>query len=204
MRRPKATARIARSAAELSKDRPKTNEDRTVELCPRALAVLERHFALREQCVRAFRDDGKSPRDLKYVYMRWRYVIETLKVRYREPYNARHSRVSWNLMIGKNLMWCARQHGHSVQVMLGMYGAWIEGSTEADIAAIKRSMEAEATAKVIHGAGPPQVPANPPPGATKVPPTGGWGRLSWRKIKKKNGGADGTRTRDPRRDRPVF
>jgi site-specific recombinase XerD len=61
------------------KDRPKTNEDRTVELCPRALAVLERHFALREQCVRAgkikhdfvfFRDDGKSPLDLKYVYMR--------------------------------------------------------------------------------------------------------------------------------------
>jgi integrase len=195
------------------KDRPKTNEDRTVELCPRALAVLRRQFTLREAYVRAgrinhdfvfFRDDGKPMRNLKYVYMRWRYVVENLKVRYREPYNARHSCVSWNLMLGKNLMWCARQHGHSVQVMLTMYGAWIEGSTDEDIAAIKRSMEAGPTAAAIHGTTPPAVPANPLPGATKVPPTGGWGRLSWRKIKKNNGGADGTRTRDPRRDRPVF
>jgi hypothetical protein len=143
-------------------------------------------------------------RNLKYVYMRWRYVIEDKKIRYREPYNARHSCVSWNLMLGKNLMWCARQHGHSVQVMLTMYGAWIEGSTDEDIAAIKRSMEAGPTAATMHGTTPPAVPANPLPGATKVPPTGGWGRLSWRKIKKNNGGADGTRTRDPRRDRPVF
>ena len=40
-------------------------------------------------------------------------------------------------MLGKNILWCARQHGHSVQVMLTMYGAWIEGSTAEDIAAIK-------------------------------------------------------------------
>ena len=184
-----------------------------VELCPRALAILKRQFALRDQYASAdkikhdfvfFRDDGKPMRNLKYAYMRWRYVIENLKVRYREPYNARHSCVSWHLMIGKNLLWCARQHGHSVQVMLGMYGAWIEGSTDDDIATIKRSMEAGAAAATIHGTTPPAVPANSLPGATKLPPTGGWGRLSWRKIKKNNGGADGTRTRDPRRDRPVF
>jgi integrase len=198
------------------KDRTKTNEDRTVELCPRALAVLKRQFALREQYVRAgkikhdfvfFRDDGQPMRTLKYAYMRWRYTIEKLKVRYREPYNARHSCVSWNLMMGKNLMWVARQHGHSVQVMLSMYGAWIEGSTEADIEAIKRSMQAAAMGAEIYGAGPPAAPINPHGGATKVPLDRGWGRLSWRKTKhfnKINGGADGTRTRDPRRDRPVF
>jgi len=58
---------------------------------------------LREQYIRAgrikhdfvfFRDDGKPIRNLKYVYMRWRYVIENLRVRYREPYNARHSCVA--------------------------------------------------------------------------------------------------------------
>ncbi len=137
------------------KDRTKTNEDRTVELCPRALAVLKRQFAIREQYARAgkithdiafFRDDGQPIRTLKYVYMRWRYVIENLRVRYREPYNARHSCVSWHLMIRRNLMWCAQQHGHSVQVMLSMYGPWIEGSTDADVEAIKRSMQAGATA----------------------------------------------------------
>jgi hypothetical protein len=79
-------------------------------------------------------------------------------------------------MIGKNLMWCARQHGHSAQVMLEMYGRWIDGSTDADIEAIKQSMRAEATSEQVHGA--PTVPADPRAGATKVPPRaayGGWG-----------------------------
>ena len=71
-----------------------------------------------------------------------------------------------------------------VQVMLAMYGAWIEGSTQEDIEAIKRSMEAGPTAAEIHGAEAPKLPEKPHPGATKVPPTGSYGRLSWRKIKK--------------------
>ena len=211
----KGTIKICESIVlKQDKDRPKTNEDRTVELCPRALAVLKRQLQLRDVYQRAgkirhhdrvfFRDDGKPIRDLKYVYMRWRYVIESRHVRYREPYNARHTCVSWNLMLGKNLLWCARQHGHSVQVMLTMYGAWIEGSTRQDIEAIKRAMEGAPSAEQIHGKGTPEPPQKTRPGATKVPPTGPYGRLSWRKIKKNNGGADGTRTRDPRRDRPVF
>jgi hypothetical protein len=44
-------------------------------------------------------------------------------------------------MLGKNLLWVAKQHGHSVEVMLRMYAAWLEGSTDADIHAIKKSME---------------------------------------------------------------
>src|ERR1700734_3136149 len=44
-------------------------------------------------------------------------------------------------MLGKKLLWVAKQHGHSVEVMLRMYAAWLEGATEADIRAIKRSME---------------------------------------------------------------
>ena len=44
-------------------------------------------------------------------------------------------------MLGKNLLWVAKQHGHSVEVMLRMYAAWLEGATEVDIHAIKRSME---------------------------------------------------------------
>jgi hypothetical protein len=44
-------------------------------------------------------------------------------------------------MLGKNLLWVANQHGHSVEVMLRMYAAWLEGATEADIHAIKQAME---------------------------------------------------------------
>jgi len=201
------------------KDRTKTKEDRTVELCPRALAVLKRQFVLREQFARAgkvdhdfvfFKDDGEPILSLKYPYMRWRHAIETANVRYREPYNARHSCVSWHLMIGKNLVWCARQHGHSVQVMLSNYGTWIENATEADVEAIRRSLAAEATGTRVAAMAITQVPSAtpaPPEFASDLPVEEGWGRLSWRKIKYFNsltGGADGTRTRDPRRDRPVF
>ena len=37
------------------KDRTKTNEDRLMELCPRAHAVLKRHLALREACIAGHR-----------------------------------------------------------------------------------------------------------------------------------------------------
>ena len=65
------------------KDRTKSKEDRTVELCPRALSVLKRQLALREQYLQAgkidhdlvfFKDDGEPIRSLKYLYMRWRYA----------------------------------------------------------------------------------------------------------------------------------
>src|SRR5690606_29313465 len=36
----------------------------------------------------------------------------------------------------------AKQHGHSVQTMLDVYAAWIEGSQDADLEAIRRAMAA--------------------------------------------------------------
>jgi hypothetical protein len=50
-------------------------------------------------------------------------------------------------MLGKNLLWVAKQHGHSVEVMLRMYAAWLDGATEADIHAIKQAMERRPTAR---------------------------------------------------------
>jgi len=140
----------ARVAAR-DKDRTKTSEDRLVELCPRALHVLKRQLALRAQLKLAgkihhedlfFKEDGTAIRNLQYPWSRWRRTLTlTLKGRYREPYNARHSSVTWNLMLGKNPLWVAKQHGHSVQTMLETYAAWLEGTTEADLRAIKRAME---------------------------------------------------------------
>jgi len=45
-----------------------------------------------------------------------------------------------NLMVGKNVLWVAKQHGHSIVTMLRIYAAWTEGAVEADVEAIKRSM----------------------------------------------------------------
>jgi len=59
-------------------------------------------------------------------------------IRYRKPYCARHSSVSWNLMGGKSPLWVAKQHGHTITTMLKAYAAWTEGATPSDIQAIKR------------------------------------------------------------------
>jgi hypothetical protein len=130
-----------------------------------------------------------------------------MAIRYRAPYNARHSCVSWHLMVGKNLLWCSTQFGHSVQVMLANYGRWISGATEEDIRLIRGAMATEAIRARVEFPESPVSPSEPQNNAAETPLEKGWGRLSWRKVKYFNnltGGADGTRTRDPRRDRRAF
>jgi len=64
---------------------------------------------------------------------RWSDSIKALSIRRRGPNHARHSSVTWQLMPGKNLLRVAKQHGHSVEVMLRMYAAWLEGATDSEI-----------------------------------------------------------------------
>ena len=127
----------------------KTGEDRRIVLCPRALAVLKRPLALRARLEAAdaighdhvfFRETGEPFLNLQIPGKRWRATLNSVKLRYRRPYTARHSSVSWNLMVGKNPLWVAKQHGHSISTMLLVYAAWAEGAVESDIDAIKRSM----------------------------------------------------------------
>ena len=53
-------------------------------------------------------------------------------------------------MVGKNALWVAKQHGHSIATMLRAYAAWAEGTAEVDIGAIKRSMHASEAPPVIN------------------------------------------------------
>ena len=195
------------------KDRTKTREDRDITLCGRALQVLKRQLELRATLAQAgklqhervfFQEDGAPIVNLSYPYDRWRYVLESRKLRYREPYNARHSYISWRLMIGANVLLVAQEDGHSVQTMLSTYAAWTKGATETDVERIKQAMERSPEPVYPAASHDGLRSLASPEFATDLPPEGGWGRLSWRKYSQRTGGADGTRTRDPRRDRPVF
>src|ERR1700675_1666893 len=64
----------------------------------------------------------------------------TPQICYRNPSCARHSSVCWDLMVGRNPLWVAKQHGHSITTMLRAYAAWAEGAVEADIEAIQHAM----------------------------------------------------------------
>jgi integrase len=70
--------------------------------------------------------------------------LERLGQRYRRPYCARHSSVSWNLMIGKNPLFVARQRGHSMVTMWRTYAVWMDGALESDVGLIRAAMEGSA------------------------------------------------------------
>lgn len=150
------------------KDEPKNYEDRVLELCPRALAVFRRRRVRWSALKLAgkidhdrifFREDGQPFHDLQVQWKRWRRTmaelakraeVEALRIRARDPYNARHSSVSWNLMMGKNLLWVAEQHGHSAAVMLKTYAKWMRGATEADVAKIREAFGYGSESSVPH------------------------------------------------------
>jgi hypothetical protein len=135
--------------AGIDRNSTKTGEDRRIDLCPRAIKALDRQLTLRDQMKRAgridhdhlfFQGDGQPIQHARYPYTRWRQTLKKLPIRHRKPYSARHSSVSWNLMIGKSPLLVAKQHGHSVATMLRVYTAWKDSAPESDIAAIKDAM----------------------------------------------------------------
>jgi len=131
------------------KNRTKTNQDRKIHLCPRALQVLHAQLSLRAQMAAAgminhncvfFTAVGEPFVNTSLPYRRWTEVLETLPLRYRKPYNSRHSFISWRLMVGHNRLWVAQDDGHSVATMERTYAAWIRGATPEDIELIKAAM----------------------------------------------------------------
>lgn len=133
----------------IDKDVTKTGEDRRITLCPRAITVIERQLRLRERLVGAglidhhhlfFLDSGAPIPDVTYPYARWQRTLRRLAIRYRKPSMARHTSVSWNLMIGRNPLWVAKEHGHRPTTMFSVYAAWTEGAVESDVAAIREAM----------------------------------------------------------------
>ena len=62
-------------------------------------------------------DSGEPYHDLQIPWKRWVFAHKKLSIRYREPYQMRHTSVTWNLMVGMNLLLVAQNHGHSPAVM---------------------------------------------------------------------------------------
>jgi hypothetical protein len=146
----------------IDKDCTKTNEDRCIKLCRRAVLILERQLRLRDRLVNEGRinhnylfvtDEGRPIPDVKYPYPRWEQTLRRLKMRYRRPYAARHTSVSWNLMLVRNALLVAKEHGHRPLTMLTVYAAWTEGATEHDIRAIRAARNPKEGKTIRHSVG---------------------------------------------------
>jgi integrase len=114
------------------KDRTKTHSTRSVHLNSRALAALKAQkahsFLLPDGWVWTDPQTGKrwvddwTPRE-----MYWRRTLKRLGIRYRSPYQTRHTYATMMLMAGMAPAFGARQLGHSVEQFLRTYSKWIDG-----------------------------------------------------------------------------
>lgn len=124
------------------KERTKTAVERQVELNERAAATLERQRARTQLAgahvfinpfTRHAWHDGQTQHKL------WTRALRKCGVRYRPPKEARDTSVTMSLMAGANPMWVAKQHGHSLQVMLKDYAKWIpDGDQGRNIALVNK------------------------------------------------------------------
>jgi integrase len=116
----------------IQKKNTKTNKARTVNLNSRSMAALQAQRALTQmQGEEVF----KHPRyGTGWVNVRgftltyWQPALKVLGIRYRRPYNMRHTYATAMLMAGVNPSMAAKQMGHSVEIFLRTYAKWLDGS----------------------------------------------------------------------------
>jgi len=123
-------------------ERTKTGRDRYVLLNERALHALK--FA-REYAERRKKGSGKIlefpfvfppsknseyVRQTSDVHKQWEPTLRSLGLRYRPPYNCRHTYATICLMSGMNPAFISQQLGHSVQMLLSTYARWINSSSD--------------------------------------------------------------------------
>ncbi|GAB5391876.1 MAG: hypothetical protein Altm2KO_21750 [Alteromonas macleodii] len=110
---------------------PKTaGSIRTVELHGMAVQALRSIKSSKFYDTKRVFVDPKTMKEYKYAdglrkYI-WKPTLEKLNIRYRYPYQCRHTYASMMLSNGKNPMWVAKQMGHADWGMIRkIYGRWI-------------------------------------------------------------------------------
>jgi integrase len=113
------------------KNRTKTHVARTLKLNSRALDALRRQRTHSQLAGAAVFSDPRmeQPWGDERAFRRsfWTPVLKLLGIRYRRPYNMRHTYATTMLMAGMNPAFCARQLGHSVEMFHRTYAKWLDG-----------------------------------------------------------------------------
>lgn len=113
-----------------SKESTKTHAARHMDLAPRSAELLN---AMSRDGEFIFTDyeTGEQIQRSTVMQERWALLHKVADVRYREPYQCRHSSVSWKLMAGENPLKVAKNHGHSMATMFKTYAHWVDTECEA-------------------------------------------------------------------------
>jgi integrase len=116
------------------KQSTKTNLARTVLLNSRSSAAFERqraHTQLAGELVFLHPLFGDAWNEDNFCRRYWAPLLSRLAIRYRRPYNMRHTYATVMLMAGMTPAFGAKQMGHSIQMFLTTYAKWIDGGQNA-------------------------------------------------------------------------
>ncbi|MBL4774947.1 MAG: site-specific integrase [Mariprofundus sp.] len=125
------TAYIQRACVRGVLKHPKTKAGkREVTLLPLALDALEnqREFTFKQGKQIFHNPETNRPwsSDVKIRHPLWKNALKAAGVRYRNPYQTRHTYASMLLSAGENPAWIAKQMGHSnMQTLLRRYARWM-------------------------------------------------------------------------------
>ena len=110
----------------------KTNAARTVKLDGLALAALERQAVFTaEQCAAVFPDphaDRSCDDERAFHRSFWTPVLKDLAICCGRTCNMALTHATVMLMAGMNCLFCAKQLGHSVEMLLRTQSKWIDGT----------------------------------------------------------------------------
>ena len=115
-----------------AKSSTKTYLVRDVELSDRAWAAFEAQRALTQLAGKEIfwnPATGAPWADIQSQLRIWQRCVKRLGLRYREPYQARHTFATLALMAGANPSYIARQLGHTnANMLFRVYSKWIDGA----------------------------------------------------------------------------
>lgn len=117
------------------KDSTKTSKARTVDLNSRALAAILRQkprtYLAGRHVFLNHRTGEPYSSEKQFNDQTWKPALKALGIRYRRPYNTRHTYATMMLMAGLTPAYCANQLGHSIEVFLSTYAKWMDGERNA-------------------------------------------------------------------------
>ncbi|MEW8050891.1 MAG: tyrosine-type recombinase/integrase [Candidatus Thiodiazotropha sp.] len=131
----KGTVRVQRAIVERKLKETKTKAGtRDVILIPAALEALhdQKQYSYLGGEFVFVRMKQRGPLiDYEHLERPWRYIITCAKVRYRNPYQTRHTYASQLLSGGENPLFVAQQMGHkTTEMIMRHYGRWVEQAEE--------------------------------------------------------------------------
>ncbi len=129
-------ARIARAKTTTARQAETTKTKaglRDIKLLPPALEALASQkphtFLIGKQ---VFLNGYKPYQGCIQIWNQWKHVLTKAGIRYRNPYQTRHTYASWLLAAGENISWISKQMGHSnIATTLGHYARYIPDKDDA-------------------------------------------------------------------------